>query len=146
MCMEFKVGFHLIIIESRSSWHPPGHRIAQVQVVFQIPTAAVSKFPSISSHAEQIPTYLAYIEWFNPIPAMPNRSHGMYQVSRSFNRGHRWASIIPVDTIFSSIHLFLRIIPDSSPCEGWNLFTVLDNCHSFYVNPFSDRDTFLLFS
>src|SRR4029077_706212 len=102
--------------------------------------------PTISSHTAQIPTYLAYIEWFNPIPTMPDSNHGMYRVSRSFNRWRRRASIIPVDTITSSVHLFPRIIPDSSPREGWNSFTVLEHCHSFYVNPFSDRDTFLFFS
>jgi len=88
---------------------------------------------------------LPYIEWFNPIPPMPDSNHGMYKVSRSLTGGRRRASIIPVDSIVSSVHLFPKVA-NSSLGEDWNSFTVLEHCHTFYINPFSDRDTFLLFS
>ena len=86
-----------------------------------------------------------YVQWFKPIPAMPDRNYGMYRVSRSLSEGRRQVSIIPVDTIVSSVHLFPRIIPNTLH-EHWNMFTVLERCQTFYVNPFSNRDIFLLFS
>ena len=55
-------------------------------------------------------------------------------------------SIISLDAIVSSIHLFPRIIPNSLPLANWNSFTVLEHCNSFYINPFSDRDIFLQLS
>jgi len=76
---------------------------------------------------------------------MPDSNHGMYKVLRSLTGGHRRASIIPVDSIVSSVHLFPKVA-NSSLGEDWNSFTVLEHCHTFYINPFSDRDTFLLFS
>jgi hypothetical protein len=56
------------------------------------------------------------------------------------------ALMISVDTIVSSVHLFPRFVQNSSPPEDWNSFSILEHCHSFYINPLSDRDTFLLFS
>jgi hypothetical protein len=51
-----------------------------------------------------------------------------------------------VDSIVSSVHLFPRFIPNPLPLEDLNSFSVLEHCQSFYINPFSDRDMFLLFS
>jgi len=117
----------------------------QVQLVFQIPSAVISQMFS-PAQAAQVPTHLVYVEWFNPIPSMPDSNHGMYRVSRLFNGRCRHASIILLDAIVSSIQLFPRIIPNSSPLADWNSFTVLEHCNSFYINPFSDRDIFLRLS
>jgi transposase InsO family protein len=78
--------------------------------------------------------------------ATTERNHRMYKVSRSFSRGRQQAGIIFMDNIVSSIHLFPRFTPNSSLSEDWNSFSVLESCDSFYANPFSDRDNFLLFS
>ncbi|KAH9033544.1 hypothetical protein EDB85DRAFT_1837590, partial [Lactarius pseudohatsudake] len=51
---------------------------------------------------------LAYVEWFSPIPATPDVNSLLYRVSRLTRNGRREASIIPVDSIFSSVHLFPR--------------------------------------
>jgi hypothetical protein len=67
--------------------------------------------------------------------------HLMYRVSRQMQDGSRCASIIPVDWIRRSIHLLPRFGP-VIPYD-WNSFTVLDKCHIFYVNPFSDIDSYL---
>jgi hypothetical protein len=149
MCVESKVSFDRCRVKIQLANFPLGHRIAQIRVVFQIPTKVISEMfpsPSQSSCAATVPTHLAYVEWFNPIPPTPDRNHGMYRVLRSLSRGHRQASIISVDTIVSSIHLFPRFTLNSSPPEDWNSFSVLEHCQSFYINPFSDRDSFLLFS
>ncbi|KAH9169516.1 hypothetical protein EDB89DRAFT_1463940 [Lactarius sanguifluus] len=67
----------------------------------------------------------------------------MYRVSRLMHNGHRRASIIPVSSIISSIHLFPHF--DHRIPQEWNTFSVLELCHTFYINPFSDRDTYLRF-
>ena len=50
----------------------------QVQVVFQIPATAISQIlPSAqgqSLRGAEVPTHLAYVEWFSPIPVMVDES------------------------------------------------------------------------
>lgn len=68
----------------------------------------------------------------------------MYKVSRSIKDGRRSASIIPVDTIARSVHLlprFSHVTP-----RDWNVSTVLDKCHSFYINPFTNVNSYLIFA
>lgn len=95
-----------------------------------------------------IPGHLAYVEWFSSPFTTRDSNHGMYRVSRLMrtDRWGRWrqASVIPVEEIVSSIHLFPRI--GHNDLQGLNSFTVLEKCNSFYVNPFSDVDTYLRFS
>ncbi|KAH9015334.1 hypothetical protein EDB85DRAFT_1875899 [Lactarius pseudohatsudake] len=121
-----------------------GYQIAQVRVVFQLPNKAIPEvFPSLDTAVTAPPTHLAYVEWFSPIPARPDANQLMYRVSRLMHNGHRRASIIPVSSIISSIHLFPRFGHRIPP--EWNTYSVLELCHTFYVNPFSDRDTYLRF-
>ncbi|KAI9437471.1 hypothetical protein H4582DRAFT_1815428 [Lactarius indigo] len=132
--------FQLYQCPDQSNWYL-GYRIAQVRVVFQFPNKAIPEvFPSLDTAP---PTHLAYVEWFSPIPTRPDANHLLYRVSRLMHNGHQRASIIPVSSILSSIHLFPRFghcIP-----QEWNTYSVLELCHTFYVNPFSDRDTYLRF-
>jgi hypothetical protein len=79
------------------------------------------------------PTYLAYVEWFSPFAAAPEPKHLMYRISRTQNVG-----VITVDSIRSSIHLIPRFGPPGAS-HDWSSSTVLDQCHMFYVNPFTDR-------
>lgn len=58
--------------------------------------------------------------------------------------GHRQASVIPLSSLISSVHL-LPQFGQNGP-QGMNSFTVLEECHSFYVNPFSDMDNYMAFS
>ncbi|KAH9019477.1 hypothetical protein EDB85DRAFT_1873073 [Lactarius pseudohatsudake] len=118
-----------------------GQKIAQVRVVFQLPERSIPDlFPSLTT---VLPTHLAYVEWFSPIPATPDANSSLYRVSRLTRNGRRDASIIPVASIFSSVHLFPRF---GQQTREWNTFSVLELCHSFYINPFSDRDMYLVFS
>src|SRR5258708_24410853 len=74
----------------------------------------------------------------------PNPRHQMYKVSRSFLNGQRNAGIISVDSIICSVHLFPRF--GSAFPREWNSFTVLDKCNSFYINPFTDMYSYLMFA
>jgi len=85
--------------------------------------------------------YLAYVEWFSPLSAAPDRKHKMYKVTRSIQNGRRSASIIQVDSILGSVHLFPRF--GATTPQEWNTFTVLDHCNTFYVNPFAHIDSYL---
>ena len=118
-----------------------GHQIAQVRIVFQIPQRYIEEvFPSTDAMP---PTHLAYVEWFTPLPAMPEPKHLMYKVSRMMSQGCRNASIIPVKPILRSVHLIPRFGPVTPP--EWKTFTVLDQCHTFYVNPFTDVRSYMTF-
>ena len=120
---------------------PSDLRIAQVRVVFRLPNKAIPQvFPSPDTTP---PSHLAYVEWFTPIPTAPEHDSGLYKVSRMVRNGRHVASVIPVESILYSVHLFPRFEQDT---RNWNTFTVLDSCHSFYLNSFSNRDIFLLFS
>ena len=117
-------------------------QIAQVRVVFQIPSSVTNDvFPS--PNAAPV-SHLAYVEWFSPLPATPDPIHGMYRVSRLMQNGRRCAGIIPVGLISCSVHLFPRFGPTVP--QNWDNFTVLEHCNSFYVNPFSSRHSYLTFA
>ncbi|KAN0134199.1 hypothetical protein V8E53_007971 [Lactarius tabidus] len=119
-----------------------GHRIVQVRVVFEIPNRVTKEV--FSSPNTTLPEHLAYVEWFSPIPVTPGPNHGLYRVNRLTHQGRRHASIIPVSSILCSVHLF-PIFGSLAP-QQWNTFSVLELCNNFYINPFSDRDNYLMFS
>ncbi|KAF8264150.1 hypothetical protein EI94DRAFT_522241 [Lactarius quietus] len=96
-----------------------GLRVAQVRVVFEIPSRVVEDIFT-SAPLE----HLAYVEWFSPIPAMPGPNHGLYRVTRLTQNGRRRAK----------------------SSREWRTFTVLEQCNSFYINPFSDRESYLMLS
>ena len=116
-------------------------RIAQVCVVFQLPNKVIPRLFPYSDTAP--PSHLAYVEWFTPIPAAPESDSGLYKISRMVRNGRRVASVIPVESILYSVHLFPRFGQDTA---SWNTFTALELCHSFYINSFSNRDIYLLLS
>ena len=108
-------------------------------MVFQIPHRVIDQVSSLLDTMP--PTYLAYVEWFTPLPSTPDPKHLMYRVSRSTQNGCRNVSIIQVDQILCNVHLIPRFGPITP--QEWNSFTVLDQCQTFYVNPFTDRNSYL---
>jgi hypothetical protein len=118
-----------------------GLRIAQVRIVFQIPKRNRSEV--FLSPDIMLPTHLTYVEWFTPLLATPDPKHGMYKVSRLPSNRNQQVEIIPVETILGSVHLFPRFGPVTS--QGLNSFTSLDQCNTFFVNPFTDHRSYMLF-
>lgn len=111
------------------------YRVVQIRAVFQLPRSAASSI--FLSSRPPPPTDLVYVEWFSPLSLPPDNSHGMYRVSRSHRNERRLASIIPLTDVCRSIQLFLafgRIAP-----QDWQSSMVLEECRTFYVNPFLDR-------
>lgn len=122
----------------------PRLQVAQVRVVFQIPQRFCQQvFPSSESAALST-IHLAYVELFSVLPVAPDPNYLMYRVSRLTHEGCRRAIIIPVDWIICSVHLFPQCGPVTP--QEWDSISVLENCRTFYVNPFSDRDVYLKFS
>ena len=89
------------------------------------------------------PRHLAYVEWFTPFQSNPEPKSGLYKVSRSIQHGAHIVSITPVMNITQSIHL--SPLPGVNIPREWTSDTVLEECHNFLVNSFSDRYTYLLF-
>jgi len=101
--------------------------VGQIRVVFSLP----------GDEAQVPPERLAYVEWFSEFTS-PESDHGMHKLKRSMEGGARVASIIPVSSIRRSVHLFPRFGRMRVP-ENWTSHNVLENCNTFYLNPFVDR-------
>ncbi|KAJ7083270.1 hypothetical protein C8R43DRAFT_1092761 [Mycena crocata] len=111
-----------------------GYHIGQVRVVFSLPDRVLGHmFPG-----PKPPKHLAYIEWFSKFPNSPDPNHGMYKISRP---EECTGSIIPVANIRRSIHLFPQFGPVAP--RGWTRENILELCTKFYVNPWSDRHTYV---
>jgi hypothetical protein len=114
----------------------PGQHVTQVHVVFQVPAKAASELFKWSAP----PTHLAYVEWFSPFPPEPEHDHLMYRILRSYKRNCRFATIVPVTAIKRSIYLFPQFGCTVPP--HWQASTVLEQCPTFYVNPFIDKSMY----
>ncbi|KAH9858879.1 hypothetical protein C2E23DRAFT_717877, partial [Lenzites betulinus] len=85
---------------------------------------------------------LAYVEHFTAFAPHPEPMSGLYQVSRAVRGTSRLASVINIDQIVRSCHLFPRF-GAVAPRE-WTSSNVLESCSTFYVNAFTDRNTYRL--
>ncbi|KAI0058658.1 hypothetical protein BV25DRAFT_1871945 [Artomyces pyxidatus] len=85
----------------------------------------------------------AYVEWFTKM-ATPGKDIRMFKVSPSTRQHRRRASIIPVDQILQSCHLF-PAFPRSLKHSTWTADSVYEDATSFYVNPFLRHLDFVQF-
>ena len=113
-----------------------GYRVAQVKVIFSLP-----KNTGLFAPTTHIPQYLAYVEWFSSFRSNTDTSHLLYEIERAYNnQGNPIASIIPLQNISRSIHLFPHF--DFPVSRKWASETVLNDSERFYVNNFTDRHSF----
>ncbi|KAI1786028.1 hypothetical protein LXA43DRAFT_898702 [Ganoderma leucocontextum] len=118
-----------------------GFRVARVRVIFKIPPRGLDDlFGHVA--AEKRPQHLAYVELFTELDSK-DAVHGLYKISHARNReGQRLGLIIPLEEIEQSCHLFPdfgRVAP-----RDWTSKNVLDECTTFYLNSFADRNTYKL--
>ena len=125
-----------------TDWYS-GLQIAQVRTIFHLPMKTIRDFCPALDTSPATPSHLAYVEWFSPLAASPDPKHLMYRVSRLTQGGERRAGIILVEWIRCSVHLLPCFGPVVPP--NWSSFTVLDQCHTFYLNPFTDIHSFIAF-
>ncbi|KAJ3559580.1 hypothetical protein NM688_g251 [Phlebia brevispora] len=117
-----------------------GYRAAQVRVVF---TLKPDVYNTIFRATTGVPSHLAYVEWFKPFSANPERHHLMYKITRAYRdpiAGFRAAAVVPVSSIKRSLYPF-PIFGPTVP-QGWTSANVLEQCQSFYVDPFADNYTY----
>ncbi|KAJ6533903.1 hypothetical protein DFH09DRAFT_932549 [Mycena vulgaris] len=108
-----------------------GLSVARIRLIFRLP-----------EDYGVYPDPLAYVDWYKPLkPPVPNIK--MHEVSLS-SRNHRQnSSIIPVSHIFRSCHLIPVFGRSVDPT--WTSHRVLDQCKSFYLNPYLRHHDFYLF-
>lgn len=111
-----------------------GLRVAQVRLLFNLPAHLRTPAPG-----RALPEHLAYIEWFTPFRAAHPHSQ-LRSVSRSSQDRSAAAEIIPVSDIVSSCHLLPRF--GTHYRAGWSTDTVLEECPSFFLNPYISVGTF----
>ncbi|KAF9037189.1 hypothetical protein BJ165DRAFT_1353838 [Panaeolus papilionaceus] len=109
--------------------------IAQVRCVFGLP----ERGRNILLGQDFPFRHLAYVEWFTPLRrATVDPNTQLYRVRRlTNNKGERNASVIPVELIKSSVHLYAKFGPQAP--VAWTSSNVLDEAEVFYVSVFSDR-------
>ncbi|EKM83117.1 hypothetical protein AGABI1DRAFT_35141 [Agaricus bisporus var. burnettii JB137-S8] len=120
-----------------------GYRAARLRTVFSMPpTISRAVFPVELN----VPIHLAYVEWYTSIPQNADADHGLYKISLQQDpqdrSGHGIGSIIPVSDIVCSIHVYPQFGP-FAPNE-WTNKNVLDQCSTFYINPFTNRQLYRL--
>ncbi|KAJ7438105.1 hypothetical protein B0H11DRAFT_1884753 [Mycena galericulata] len=108
-----------------------GLRVARVRVIFRLP--------------QQYGVYhgtLAYVDWYKEL-IQPVADIGMHQVSLSSRNLRQNSEIIPITDIVRSCHL----IPvfGRSIALTWTSEHVLDQCKSFYLNPYLRHHDFFFF-
>ncbi|KAJ7634868.1 hypothetical protein FB45DRAFT_830357 [Roridomyces roridus] len=108
-----------------------GLSVARVRVIFCLP----------AKHGIY-PDPLAYVDWYKPLNA-PVPDIGMHEVSLSSRNHRQKSSIIPITAIFRSCHLIPVFGRAANPT--WTSDRVLDQCKSFYVNPYLRHHDFFLF-
>lgn len=111
-----------------------GHCVGRVRCIFTLPPESLTHW---FSRGRVPPKYLAYVEWFTPFPTSPDRNHLLYKISKLRVHGEQQVSIVPVQLIRQSVHLFPKFGPVAR--EDWKSTNVLDLCQTFFTNPFSDR-------
>ena len=130
----------LSLILQISPFASEGYRAGQVRVIFSLKKDVCARiFPA----GFPVPDRLAYIEWFKPFAARPERHHLMYKISRAYRDAtcrFREASVVPLATVKRSLHLY-PVFGPVVPRE-WTSDNVLEQCNLFYVNPFTDNYTY----
>ncbi|KAI0062603.1 hypothetical protein BV25DRAFT_1803728 [Artomyces pyxidatus] len=117
-----------------------GYRVGQIRMVFGLSLRANE---AAFINPQSAPTHFAYVEWFSRFAGAAEPNHDMYKVTRSMDwQGvERMASIVPVQRLRRSVHLLPKFGP-VAPRE-WTSANVLDQCKTFYVNCFTDRQTYI---
>ncbi|KAJ7456359.1 hypothetical protein B0H11DRAFT_1874417 [Mycena galericulata] len=105
--------------------------VARVRVIFRLP-----------HEFGPYPEPLAYVDWYKPLQA-PVADIGMHLVSLSSRQHRQNSSIVPVRDIVRSCHLIP--VYGRAVNRTWTSATVLDQCKSFYLNPYLRNYDFYLF-
>ncbi|KAL6299809.1 hypothetical protein BKA93DRAFT_888051 [Sparassis latifolia] len=108
--------------------------------LIQVRAARLEDLVGLTLQGTPPPRHLAYVEWFSKFTASPDANLKMYKVKQTLKDGARLASVVPLSLIQISVHFlpkWRRAVP-----AHWTSENVLDQCSTFYVNPFKNRHTY----
>jgi hypothetical protein len=114
-----------------------GYSVVRVKVIFSIP----KRFHAHLFKPEiDVPNHLAYVEWYSPLGTQdPN--HRMFKISPlKDSDGTGICSVVSLSDVQRSVHLIPRFGPVAP--VNWMSNNVLDECTTFFLNDFTDRDLF----
>ncbi|KAJ7051459.1 hypothetical protein C8F01DRAFT_999273 [Mycena amicta] len=106
-------------------------RVARIRVICRMPDV----------HAT-VPETLAYVDWYKPLSRF-NDDLGMYEISPSTRMNQPHSEVIPISGIARSCHL-IPVFGRRAIDPTWVSEYVLDQCKSFYLNPYLRHHDFYL--
>ncbi|TFY54970.1 hypothetical protein EVJ58_g8548 [Rhodofomes roseus] len=116
-----------------------GYRVGQVRTIFSLSKKARK---IVFKDDPDAPEHFVYLEWFSRFKPRPEANNLFYMVKRSHDADqHRIAAIVPLKSLHRSVHLIPKFGP-AKPAE-WTSDNVLELCENFYVNSFTDRQTYI---
>ena len=81
-----------------------GHRIGQIRLIFSFGPQTLRL---LFGNHKPPSKYLAYVEWFKSLGKKPQPNHLLFCIQHSLTKdGSRLASIISIESIQHSVHLF----------------------------------------
>ena len=110
---------------------PIGLRVARLKLVFTLPNTL-----------HPVPLRLAYIEWFRPF-GVRDHTTSMFVVAPATRNQVSFSQVVELEDIVRSCHLIPKF--GSVVSLDWTRDNVYDRCNKFFVNPFIDVHSFILF-
>ncbi|KAH9836222.1 uncharacterized protein C8Q71DRAFT_868567, partial [Rhodofomes roseus] len=113
-------------------------RIGRVHAIFSIPqkfhNQLIPSMPNI-----RCPRHLVYVDWFSKFARSPDSHYQMYKVT-TLTGGERIGSVVPLALLERSVHLHPKW---GGPVPAhWTSENVLDECTTFYLNPYKNPHDF----
>ncbi|KAJ3818442.1 hypothetical protein F5880DRAFT_1491390 [Lentinula raphanica] len=114
-----------------------GLQVGRVRAIFSLPAKHLNRLfaPGVTP-----PAHLAFVEWFTKF-TRPEPISGLYCVKPQYNRDRtRAVSVVPTEMIQQSVYLFPKW--GGSVSSEWTHESILDQCPSFLLSPFTDMHTY----
>ena len=115
-----------------------GYCVGRIRCIFTIPASTVQQWFNEDASISGASSYFAYVDWFTPFSvSRMGEHHCMYQICYLRVQGEQQSSVIPINLITQSVHLFPKFGHVAN--ADWKSSDVLDKAMAFFVNPFSNR-------
>lgn len=120
-------------------WFNLDLRVGQVRVIFSLPEKVLQALFPLPGVRARVPRHLVYVEWFSSFAAGPDERYQMYKVKK-LTGAAKIASVVPLTLVKRSVHLFPKW---GGPApRHWASETILDECTTYFLNPYKDPHSF----
>jgi hypothetical protein len=106
--------------------------VAQIHIIFKLPDRLIAILFGLDIES---PGPLVYVEWFTKLH-MKGQDHQLYLVAHRKKDGEQETGIIHLDQIMQQCQLYPKFRPKLD--HQWKSHSVLEQCDSFFLNPFAD--------